>query len=723
MKSIQKRIYTVLPRVAGATTASPSVQPSIPSPSTPPPRVRSNSLSSSTNRSFHTAGSGLPPLAFFDSPPPPSSRSSLPSPNRLLVEAKPSEIEGPQNPPHGQSSQHASGHPPFSLALTQPQGGSNGHTLVNNSLGTMPGHASLFAYSLSPAPKLQAGTPPKERTRQQHSQAKRHKLKYQLHVGAYGIPKDCASQDLLGSRGRVSRSKSEEDLSLAVQVGEDAYFVKDNAMGVADGVGGWAKTDRRERKPLRSRAASPPTSSAMFARRLMHYCSTELDTLSRNASLSPSPPNPSQLPPSQPQFTFSSPKPRPTPIIRSHASSIHWSDSCTSTFLSSQFISSSLPSSFTFTPPSPTSKSAHEEVTGLQEDLEDSLEELSDGINVLQILERAYDRTLKAHVEPAPPSPPDPRRSVSPSLLSKQQPGSEKDSTKPVDLTSTPSWQSSSTRASDGSGSNVKTEMVPLLRGSSTALLAILDHVPRHEVHENPSDGSAPYIQSISTTNTEEKGGYDAVIKIANLGDCMAMLVRGEEIAWRSQEMVWSFNTPKQLGPTSPTAPSDAHVFRLPVRADDILILSTDGLSDNLWDEEILNEVIMCRKAILGRNHILSTGSEVDGQRHEDGSARSPTISAAGRALYREILAKKLSEALCSRARRVSERPPGNPQHRRNGPLGERVVGPMLEKEIPFARRAREAGKEFFGGKIDDISVIVAVISPAADAADVDSGR
>ena len=30
-------------------------------------------------------------------------------------------------------------------------------------------------------------------------------------------------------------------MGLAVQIGEDAYFVRDNAMGVADGVGGWAR--------------------------------------------------------------------------------------------------------------------------------------------------------------------------------------------------------------------------------------------------------------------------------------------------------------------------------------------------------------------------------------------------------------------------------------------------------------------------------------------------
>ena len=41
---------------------------------------------------------------------------------------------------------------------------------------------------------------------------------------------------------RSHRLKLGDGVDLAVQVGEDAYFVRDNAMGVADGVGGWCRT-------------------------------------------------------------------------------------------------------------------------------------------------------------------------------------------------------------------------------------------------------------------------------------------------------------------------------------------------------------------------------------------------------------------------------------------------------------------------------------------------
>ncbi len=119
---------------------------------------------------------------------------------------------------------------------------------------------------------------------------------------------------------------------------------------------------------------------------------------------------------------------------------------------------------------------------------DDTMEDLVDGLDVLLILERAYERALKAHV------------------------------VAPCPLASTPSLPAPS-------------EPEPLLTGSSTALLAVLDsagsHVPTPEVSIVP-----------------EARAHDAVIRIAHLGDCMGILVRGDEIVWRSEEMWWRVRFP-----------------------------------------------------------------------------------------------------------------------------------------------------------------------------------
>lgn len=126
--------------------------------------------------------------------------------------------------------------------------------------------------------------------------------------------------------------------------------------------------------------------------------------------------------------------------------------------------------------------SAPQDVSG------DAIEDLADGLDVLLILERAYERALKLHV-------------ITPSGQA-----------------STPSLPAPS-----------KPE--PLLTGSSTALLAVLDSAGSHV--------PTPEVSVVADTQA-----HDAVIRIAHLGDCMGMLVRGADIIWRSEEMWWAVRHP-----------------------------------------------------------------------------------------------------------------------------------------------------------------------------------
>jgi len=175
-----------------------------------------------------------------------------------------------------------------------------------------------------------------------------------------------------------------------------------------------------------------PSPSALFARRLMHFCSAEVA---------------SQV--SSPAVSFHDLPPSPKAPF------------------------------FPYTPVSSPSHSATP-----QDVSNDTIEDLADGLDVLLILERAYERALKSHV-------------ITPSARA-----------------STPSLPAPSVPE-------------PLLIGSSTALLAVLDsagsHVPTPEV-------------SVVT----DAQAHDAVIRIAHLGDCMGMLVRGADIVWRSEEMWWA---------------------------------------------------------------------------------------------------------------------------------------------------------------------------------------
>lgn len=178
----------------------------------------------------------------------------------------------------------------------------------------------------------------------------------------------------------------------------------------------------------------------------------------------------------------------------------------------------------------------------MEDDLLDSLDELSEGIDVLQILERAYDQTIKNHVSTAPSSTPTPLDSATAGL-------------------SDPEYSSASQRTSKKDPAPT-----PLMSGSSTALLAVLDHPPQQPANGNPSmttlsivsSSACPPLSSSAPTTSSPLSNYaagtlhpsiyldkdeaqtcDAVIRIAHIGDCMGMLVRDEEIIWRSEEMWW----------------------------------------------------------------------------------------------------------------------------------------------------------------------------------------
>lgn len=234
-------------------------------------------------------------------------------------------------------------------------------------------------------------------------------------------------------------------------------------------------------------------------------------------------------------------------------------------------------------------------------------------------------------------------------------------------------------------------------------------------------------------------------LRIANMGDCVLMIIRGGEMMFRSTEQQHSFNFPVQLGmmgdttdtikkhvmasqprdraaaegevasgamedydaveedrgtsksqgngsngrSRNDTAPPvgperqnpdeiepdwdeprrDAGRWTVRVKAGDIIVVGSDGLMDNLFDEDIIEEVI---------RFLPSTQKNAEGEDQEvkiDSSNFSPQM---------------VSEALCSRAKAVSE--------------DSRAIS------SPFQQRAMEEGLNYVGGKHDDISVLVCLV-------------
>jgi len=166
---------------------------------------------------------------------------------------------------------------------------------------------------------------------------------------------------------------------------------------------------------------------------------------------------------------------------------------------------------------------------------------------------------------------------------------------------------------------------------------------------ENEIQGSCTFVLLVLD-------GYSNTLSAASLGDSAFMIVRKGQIVYRSVSQQMRFNCPFQLGSESHHGPDDALVMHLQVEDGDLVITASDGLFDNLFDEEILQS---CEE--MESDYESSSAEEVE--RH----------------------LQKLSHHLASNAFFVSQ---------------------DKERETPFSRLARENGIFHNGGKMDDITVL-----------------
>ncbi|KAL7750943.1 hypothetical protein RI367_003523 [Sorochytrium milnesiophthora] len=151
-------------------------------------------------------------------------------------------------------------------------------------------------------------------------------------------------------------------------------------------------------------------------------------------------------------------------------------------------------------------------------------------------------------------------------------------------------------------------------------------------------------------------------LHISNLGDCGVIVIRQNDFLFRTEEQVHSFNYPYQLGTSSGDQPADAQNFAVKVHRGDIIIVASDGVFDNVFDEEMLGIV---------NNHTKSLGV----------ASWDPA---------------KLSLDIAARAKEVSE----------DGRCAS-----------PFQSKALSEGLYYQGGKADDITVVVAVVREIGDLA------
>jgi serine/threonine protein phosphatase PrpC len=155
---------------------------------------------------------------------------------------------------------------------------------------------------------------------------------------------------------------------------------------------------------------------------------------------------------------------------------------------------------------------------------------------------------------------------------------------------------------------------------------------------------------------------------ILNLGDCGILVLRDGQVVFRTVEQQHYFNCPFQL-PSDP--PSKGTRSEVAIEADDVFVCASDGVFDNLRDDEITRIV----QAAVGKPL-------------RDRSSSPPPEK-------QQWLCKEAAEAVARRAA---------------------AVGADKKAASPFAAKANAMGLAFQGGKLDDVTVVVAAVRRADEA-------
>lgn len=102
-------------------------------------------------------------------------------------------------------------------------------------------------------------------------------------------------------------------------------------------------------------------------------------------------------------------------------------------------------------------------------------------------------------------------------------------------------------------------------------------------------------LYSTNSTNNDTEENAKPLLYVTNIGDCQIIVIRPSDgkILFKSREQWHWFDCPYQLGTNSVDQPlSNAVLNTLELAEDDIVLAVSDGVIDNLWDHEVLANVL-----------------------------------------------------------------------------------------------------------------------------------
>lgn len=94
--------------------------------------------------------------------------------------------------------------------------------------------------------------------------------------------------------------------------------------------------------------------------------------------------------------------------------------------------------------------------------------------------------------------------------------------------------------------------------------------------------------------HTYVSGSPKPLLYVSNLGDCQVLVIRPsqERIVFKTIEQWHWFDCPRQIGTNSIDNPRNAIVDKVEIEENDIVVAVSDGVIDNIWEQEVLKVVL-----------------------------------------------------------------------------------------------------------------------------------
>lgn len=118
--------------------------------------------------------------------------------------------------------------------------------------------------------------------------------------------------------------------------------------------------------------------------------------------------------------------------------------------------------------------------------------------------------------------------------------------------------------------------------------------------------GTTTSVTALLHSKRTAGGDHKPVVYVTNLGDCKVLVIRpGEEqIIFQTDEQWHWFDCPMQLGTNSIDTPQkDAALSQVQLEEDDIVLALSDGVLDNLWEQEVLTITLDSMRRWDQRSH------------------------------------------------------------------------------------------------------------------------